>query len=187
MSFVDAQIGLIIDKIKAQKIWNDTIVIFTSDHGYHLGEHFMWGKVTLFEECARVPLIVRVPGVSTAGKTTHGLVETIGLFPTLAELCNLDAPKHLQGLSYSSLIRNPNGSGNSSAYTVVSRGSQLGRSIRTKRWRYAEWGKTEAAELYDLEKDPKEYINLAKSPNYLNIVKQMKNRLAKRKQQAAGK
>ena len=82
VSFVDAQIGLIIDKIKAQKIWNDTIVIFTSDHGYHLGEHFMWGKVTLFEECARVPLIVRVPGVSTAGTTTHGLVETIGLFPT---------------------------------------------------------------------------------------------------------
>ena len=187
VSFVDAQIGLIIDKIKAQKIWDDTIVIFTSDHGYHLGEHFMWGKVTLFEECARVPLIVRVPGGSTAGATTHGLVETIGLFPTLAELCNLDAPKHLQGLSYSSLIRNPNGSGNSSAYTVVSRGSQLGRSIRTKRWRYAEWGKTEAAELYDLEKDPKEYINLAKSQKYLNIVKQMKNRLAKRKQHAAEK
>ena len=94
VSFVDAQIGLILDKLKAQKLWNDTIVIFTSDHGYHLGEHFMWGKVSLFEECARVPLIVRVPGVSPAGKTSQGLVETIDLFPTLAELCDLDLATH---------------------------------------------------------------------------------------------
>ena len=187
VSFVDAQIGLIIDKIKAQKIWDDTIVIFTSDHGYHLGEHFMWGKVTLFEECARVPLIVHVPSVSPAGETSNGLVETIGLFPTLAELCNLPPPTYLQGQSYANLIRKPNSSGNSSAYTVVSRGTQLGRSIRTKRWRYAEWGETQAAELYDLEKDPKEYVNLAKSQKYLSIVKQMKNRLAKSQQKATGK
>jgi arylsulfatase A-like enzyme len=147
----------------------------------------MWGKVTLFEECARVPLIVHVPGVSPAGATSNGLVETIGLFPTLAELCNLPPPTYLQGQSYASLIRKPNGSGNSSAYTVVSRGTQLGRSIRTKRWRYAEWGKTQAAELYDLEKDPKEYANLAKSQKHLSVVKQMKNRLAKRQQKATGK
>ena len=184
VSFIDAQIGLIIDKIKAQKIWNDTIVIFTSDHGYHLGEHFMWGKVTLFEECARVPLIVRVPGVSPAGAISNGLVETIGLFPTLAELCRLPSPVYLQGKSYASLIRKPNSLADASAYTVVSRGTQLGRSIRTKRWRYAEWGKTKAAELYDLEKDPREYINLAKSQKHKAIMKQMKNRLAKRQQKA---
>jgi iduronate 2-sulfatase len=105
VSFVDAQIGLILDKLKAQELWEDTIVIFTSDHGYHLGEHFMWGKVTLFEECARVPLVVRVPGVSKAGTSSEGLVETIDLFPTLVELCKLTAPAHLQGGSYAGLIR----------------------------------------------------------------------------------
>jgi len=184
VSFVDAQIGLIFDKLKSQKLWNDTIVIFTSDHGYHLGEHFMWGKVTLFEECARVPLVVRVPGVSQAGTTSDALVETIDLFPTLVELCGLTTPTHLQGQSYVSLIRKPNGLGKPSAYTVVSRGTQLGRSIRTQRWRYAEWGENKAAELYDLKSDPREYTNLAKSPKHRDTVRRMKTHLAKRQAQA---
>ena len=184
VSFLDAQIGLILDKVKAQNLWDDTIVIFTSDHGYHLGEHFMWGKVTLFEECARVPLVVRIPGVSPAGATSDGLVETLDLFPTLAELCGLNAPAHLQGKSYANLIRKPDKTGRLSAYTVVSRGAQLGRSIRTQRWRYAEWGEPKAAELYDLKKDPREYTNLAKSPQHREIFGEMKTRLAKRENQA---
>ena len=184
VSFVDAQIGLILDKLKEQKLWDDTIVIFTSDHGYHLGEHFMWGKVTLFEECARVPLVVRVPGVSKAGTSSEGLVETIDLFPTLVELCKLAAPAHLQGGSYAGLIREPSGEGKPSAYTVVSRGNQLGRSIRTSRWRYAEWGAAEAAELYDLERDPREYTNLAKSSKHRAALNRMKESLAKRRKQA---
>ncbi|MDP6251494.1 MAG: sulfatase [Verrucomicrobiota bacterium] len=184
VSFVDAQVGLILDKLRTQKLWDDTIVVFTSDHGYHLGEHFMWGKVTLFEECARVPLVVRVPGVSKAGTRSDGLVETIDLFPTLAMLCDLAAPAYLQGQSYAELIQKPDGSGKPSAYTVVSRGTQLGRSIRTKRWRYAEWGEANAAELYDLEKDPREYSNLAKSLEHGALVKRMKDTLAKRRKQA---
>ena len=184
ISFVDAQIGLILGKLKAQKLWEDTIVIFTSDHGYHLGEHFMWGKVTLFEECARVPLIVRVPGVSPVGSSSEGLVETIDLFPTLAELCDLAAPADLQGQSYAGLIRKPDGPGKPSAYTVVSRGDQLGRSIRTIRWRYAEWGEAKAAELYDLEKDPREYTNLVRSPEHRAVVNRMKDTLANRHRQA---
>ena len=184
ISFVDAQIGLILGKLKAQKLWEDTIVIFTSDHGYHLGEHFMWGKVTLFEECARVPLVVRVPGVSPVGSSSEGLVETIDLFPTLAELCDLAAPADLQGQSYAGLIRKPDGPGKPSAYTVVSRGDQLGRSIRTIRWRYAEWGEAKAAELYDLEKDPREYTNLVRSPEHRAVVNRMKDTLANRHRQA---
>ena len=184
VSFVDAQIGLILEKLKSQNLWDDTIVIFTSDHGYHLGEHFMWGKVTLFEECARVPLVVRVPGTSQSGAISDGLVETIDLFPTLAELCDLIVPAHLQGQSFGSLIRKPDGLGKSSAYTVVSRGTQLGRSIRTKRWRYAEWGEAKAAELYDLKSDPREYANLAKSPKHQDIVRRMKTSLAKRQGEA---
>ena len=131
-----------------------------------------------------MPLVVRVPGVSPAGATSDGLVETIDLFPTLAELCGLDAPAHLQGQSYTSLIRKPDTPGRPSAYTVVSRGTQLGRSIRTKRWRYAEWGEAKAAELYNLQKDPREYTNLAKSPKHLDVVKRMESRLVERQAQA---
>ena len=131
-----------------------------------------------------MPLVVRVPGVSKAGTRSGGLVETIDLFPTLAELCDLSAPSYLQGGSYAGLIREPSAAGKPSAYTVVSRGNQLGRSIRTRRWRYAEWGTANAAELYDLEKDPREYTNLAKSSKHRAVLNRMKDTLAKRRKQA---
>ena len=99
-------------------------------------------------------------------------------------MCGLTAPAQLQGKSYVSLIRKPGGPGKPSAYTVVSRGTQFGRSIRTQRWRYAEWGEAKAAELYDLQRDPREYTNLAKSSQHRDIVRQMKSRLAKRQAQA---
>ena len=119
-----------------------------------------------------------------AGTSSEGLVETIDLFPTLVELCKLAAPAHLQGGSYAGLIREPSGEGKPSAYTVVSRGNQLGRSIRTRRWRYAEWGAAEVAELYDLERDPREYTNLAKSSKHRAVLNRMKDTLTKRRKQA---
>ena len=165
ISFIDAQIGLLLDALKRNKLWENTIVILISDHGYHLGEHYMWGKVSLFEECARVPMIVRVPGRTREGTSSSGLIELVDLYPTLSELCGLKAPAHLQGKSFAALLDDPSGAGRKTAYTVVSRGTELGRSIRTARWRYAEWGSSSAAELYDLEKDPAEHTNLAgKSP-----------------------
>ena len=94
------------------------------------------------------------------------------------------APADLQGQSYAGLIRKPDGPGKPSAYTVVSRGDQLGRSIRTIRWRYAEWGEAKAAELYDLEKDPREYTNLVRSPEHRAVVNRMKDTLANRHRQA---
>jgi iduronate 2-sulfatase len=161
ITFIDAQIGLLLNALKRSGHWDDTIIVFTSDHGYHLGEHSMWGKVTLFEECARVPMIVRVPGRTQDGSHTEGLVELLDIFPTLTDLCGIEAPHKLQGKSFAALLDDPHGAGKDVVYTVVSRGSSLGRSIRTKQWRYAEWGGRDNAELYDLQSDPHEDHNLA--------------------------
>jgi len=185
ISFIDAQIGLLFDALKRNKQWDNTIVVLISDHGYHLGEHFMWGKVTLFEECARVPLIVRVPGRTRAGAISQGLVELLDLYPTLAELCDVPVTVEIQGQSFTSLLDKPAGSGKEAAYTVVTRGKQLGRSIRTPRWRYAEWGSAEACELYDLKHDPQEYQNLAVLPQHRVQLAQMRRVLGEARARAS--
>jgi iduronate 2-sulfatase len=122
ISFIDAQVGTILASLKKNGLWEDTIVILTSDHGYQLGEHFMWGKVTLFEVCNRVPLIVRVPGMTTAGSSSEGLVEMVDYFPTLTELCGLQAPEILQGRSLVPMLKDAEAPGKDAVYTVVSRG-----------------------------------------------------------------
>jgi arylsulfatase A-like enzyme len=165
VSFIDAQLGVILDALRQAGQWENTVIVFVGDHGYNLGEHFMWGKVLLFEESARVPMIVRAPGV-TRGAQAHGLVEMLDLFPTLAELCAVPAPAHLQGRSLGPQLRNPAAPGKDWAYTVVRRGEALGRAIRFERWRYTEWGAPDASELYDLEGDPREWINLAHDPQH---------------------
>ncbi len=178
ISFIDAQFNVLFDSLRKNGLWENTIIVLTSDHGYHLGEHFMWGKVTLFEECARVPLIVRVPGYESAGETTEGLVELVDCYPTLAELCGVNIAGHIQGESFAALLKNPSGQGKEAAYTVVSRGRQLGRSIRTKRWRYAEWGGKEDCELYYLKDDPSEHSNLAANPKFRKQLEEMRVLLA---------
>jgi iduronate 2-sulfatase len=184
ISFIDTQLGFVFDALKESGHWEDTIIVFTSDHGYHLGEHSMWGKVTLFEECARVPMMMRVPGMTPAGVKSDALVEHVDFYPTLLELCELDAASPLQGKSVVPLLKNPEMKGKDYAYTVVSRGQQLGRSIRSDRWRYAEWFDAENAELYDLKEDPKEYTNLARNPEYASRLKIMRKALAEAKQSA---
>lgn len=185
VSFIDAQLGMLFDFLRKGGLWEDTIVIFTSDHGYHLGEHFMWGKVTLFEECARVPLVVRVPGMTKSGAVTQALVEHIDFYPSLLELCGLKTFDALQGTSFVPILKNPNAQGKDAAYTVVSRGDKLGRSIRTQRWRYAEWGSPNLNELYDLEKDPHEYENLAKDSGHKVQLQKMKELLQATRQRAS--
>ena len=185
ISFIDAQIGLLLDALKRNKLWENTIVILISDHGYHLGEHYMWGKVSLFEECARVPMIVRVPGRTREGTSSSGLIELVDLYPTLSELCGLKAPAHLQGKSFTALLDDPSGAGRETAYTVVSRGTELGRSIRTSRWRYAEWGSSSAAELYDLEKDPAEHTNLAGKSAFKKQQEKMRRLLEEARRRAS--
>ncbi len=176
ISFIDAQIGLVFDALKQTGHWNDTIIVLTSDHGYLLGEKFMWGKVMLFESCASVPLIVRVPELTTAGSCSDGLVELVDLFPTLVELSGINAPEALQGTSLVPMLRDPAASGKQVAYTVVSRGDQLGKAIRTTRWRYTHWPTGE--ELYDLQNDPDEQTNLASLAQFTDTLAIMRGHLA---------
>jgi len=185
ISFIDTQISLLLDALERNGLWENTIVILISDHGYHLGEHYMWGKVSLFEECARVPMIVRVPGRTRKGTSSNGLTELVDIYPTLCELCGIKAPVHLQGESFAPLIDDPSGTGKETAYTVVSRGKNLGRSIRTSRWRYAEWGSSSESELYDLEKDPAEHTNLAGDGKFNEQLEKMRGLLERARQRGS--
>ena len=184
ISFIDAQLGVVLDAVREAGQWDNTIIVFVGDHGYNLGEHFMWGKVLLFEESARVPMIVRVPGV-TRGAQARGLVEMLDLFPTLAELCSVKPPAHLQGRSLAPLLRDPSSPGKEWAYTVVRRGETLGTAIRFDRWRYTEWGQPDLNELYDLESDPREWTNLAKSPEFAAVAQRGRKLLTEARAQAA--
>jgi arylsulfatase A-like enzyme len=183
ISFIDAQLGVILDAVRAAGQWDNTIIVFVGDHGYNLGEHFMWGKVLLFEESARVPLIIRAPGL-TRGAQARGLVEMLDLFPTLAELCSVPPPAHLQGRSLAPMLRDAAAPGKERAYTVVRRGETLGTAIRFDRWRYTEWGHPDLNELYDLEGDPREWTNLAKDPAHAGTVRRASQLLAQAGQQA---
>ena len=185
ITFVDTQIGLILDSLEKNGLENETIVVLTSDHGYHLGEHFLWGKVTLFEVCARVPMVVRVPGRTPANSHTTGLVELVDLFPTLCDLCGIDTPEEMQGESFAAVLEDPKSSGKQLAYSVVSRGQKLGSSIRTSRWRYAEWNTPEENELYDLDQDPSEFDNLSKDPGMQKVVNQLRKALREKQAEAA--
>ena len=183
ISFIDAQIGSIFEGLKEQGLWDNTIVVLTSDHGYHLGEHFVWGKVTLFEICDRVPLLIRVPGKTTDGSVTQGLTELVDVFPTLAELCDVNIPDDVQGRSLVPMLKDPQAPGKEVAYTVVTRGKNLGRAIRTERWRYAKW--MDGEELYDLQNDIEEHHNLSGVKEHANTLKKMRSLLSKKQQEAA--
>lgn len=177
ITFIDAQIGLVFDTLKHTGHWDDTIVVLTSDHGYLLGEKFMWGKVMLFETCDRVPLVIRVPGQTKAGSLTEGLVELIDLYPTLTDLCEITAPAELQGRSLVPMLRDATAEGKEVVYTVVTRGDKLGKAIRTGRWRYTRWPGGE--ELYDLKNDPTEQTNLVEAEQHSATIETMRAHLTR--------
>ena len=175
ISFVDAQIGRLIDALDSLGLAENTIVVFWSDHGYHLGEHGLWFKQSCFEESAKCPLIISAPGLKTAGKLSRRMVELVDIYPTLADLAGLEPPDGLDGASLRPLLNNPEARWDRPAYTQVQRGNTPGHSVRTEEWRYTEWGFGEmGAELYNEKSDPKELNNLAADPAYADIVKEMK-------------
>jgi iduronate 2-sulfatase len=175
ISFVDAQIGKLLVALDELGLADNTIIVFWSDHGYHLGEHGLWFKQSCFEESAKSPLIISVPGNRSNGKLCRRIVELVDIYPTLAELTGLKAPGSIDGRSLMSLIKNPEAKWEHPAFTQVQRGNIPGHSVRTEKWRYTEWnfGKN-AMELYDEVNDPKELRNLADDAKYSGVIKEMK-------------
>ncbi|MGC3967376.1 MAG: sulfatase [Pirellulales bacterium] len=196
ISFMDAQVGRVLEALEQNGLAENTIVVFTSDHGYHMGEHGLWQKMSLFEESSRVPLIVAARGLAKPGTSAAAPVSHVDLFPTLAELCNVPAPKNLQGQSLAAMLKDPeNVKGRNWALTQVARGGGLGRAtvtrdvgsdgaryfgytLRTPQWRYTEWDEgKQGRELYDHASDPKELKNLADDPAHAATVAELASQL----------
>jgi iduronate 2-sulfatase len=177
VSFVDAQVGLMLDALQRLKLAENTLVILLGDHGFHLGDHGMWGKSTLFEQSAKTPLIMAGPGIS-AGGACGRTVELLDIYPTIVDLCGLPNPGPLQGASLRPLLIKPDSAWDRPAYTALRHDRILGRSVRTERYRYTEWdGGNEGVELYDYQADPNEWRNLAKDPGAAAIISNLKGLL----------
>ncbi len=186
ISYIDAQVGKLLRELDAIGATDNTIVVIWSDHGYQLGEHGMWCKHTNFETSTKVPLIVADPRSKAGGTTTSARVELVGLFPTLADLCSLPKPSHLEGESFARLVRDPAAweDQDTAAFSQFHRGGNRGLSIRTGRFRYTEWraiktGRLSARELYDHQRDPLENTNVAERVDYrasvANLAKRLQN------------
>ena len=179
-SFVDAQIGRLLDALEENDLVENTIVIFWSDHGYFLGEKGLWYKRKAFERSARMPLIISAPGFA-GGTQSKKPVELLDLYPTLADLCGLKPPSTLEGQSLKPLLLDPDDEKwKKPAVTQVWHSKKAwGYSLRDERWRYTEWLEGRAGrELYDHANDPEEVNNLASSDVHQEIVARLSTRLA---------
>ncbi len=200
ITFVDIQIGKLLDALEELGLMENTIIVFWSDHGYMLGEYGLWQKQNLFENTAKQPLLIYAPNQS-AGIPCDRIVEMVDIYPTVAELAGLTAPADLDGVSLVPLLKNPAAEWNYPAFTQQARtltqpgsntygmGTNLftfnpslndrnttvfGRTVRTDRYRYTEWNEgIDGTELYDYETDPDEHINLANDRKYRKIVEEM--------------
>jgi iduronate 2-sulfatase len=170
VSYMDAQFGRVLDELDRLGLGENTIIVLWGDHGWHLGDHGMWSKHSNYEQATRIPLLVVAPGVTKPGTRTAALVETVDLYPTLAELAGLPAPKvpqQIDGRSLMPVLRDPGGALKNYIFHVFPRGERLGRAVRTTRYRLVEWKvpgaspDTAELELYDYETDPLETRNLA--------------------------
>jgi iduronate 2-sulfatase len=181
ISFMDAQVGRVMAALDRLGLADDTVVVFTSDHGYHVGEHGLWQKRSLFEESCRVPLLVVWPGATQAGGVARAPVSHVDLYPTIAAGFDLDAPEGLPGQDLTTFLADPGQTGRGWAVTQVERpgrkrragegeeaaGPFYGYSLRTPRWRYTEWNEgRHGRELYDHDADPRELTNLADDPGH---------------------
>ena len=178
VSFVDAQVGIVLDALDELDLRKNTIVVLMSDHGYHLGQHGLWQKGDLFEGSVRAPLIISIPNNPNNGDGTSSIVELVDLYPTIMDLLGLEKPRHLAGKSLEPLLQNPKHVIRDSAFTLASTFKMMapdrnyknimGYTIRTNEYRYTQWGPEGimGKELYDYKNDPEEHTNLSNHKAY---------------------
>ena len=179
ISYVDAQIGKLMNALDELGLRDNTVIVLWGDHGYHLGEHGLWNKHTNFEAATRSPLIVSVPGQRNADRKTPALTEFVDIYPSLCEICGVSRPRGLEGSSFVPLINDPERLWKRAAFSQYPReipgaGPGMGHSIRTRRYRYTEWTvagtSSQTSELYDYEMDPLENFNIANHPRNLSLI-----------------
>ncbi len=188
ISYLDAQVGRVLAELDRLDLARNTVVVFWSDHGFHLGEHALWGKTTNYELDTRTPLIVAAPGLSRTGARVTGLVELLDLYPTLVDLAGLPPASGLEGVTLVPWLRDPHRPGKDLAvsqhpHPSYGKATHMGYTLRTPRLRYVEWrdlptGAVTAQELYDHEKDPKETLNLVGDPSYTAWLTDLTHRAA---------
>lgn len=155
---------------------DNTLIVFFGDHGYHLGEHNWWNKVTIFEKGTKAPFIMAGPSAGKRDVQSDAMLEFIDIYPTLADLFELEnTPDYLEGKSFAHVVQDPSQSFRTEVRAIVRRGEMTGRMVKNARWRYVEWGEGKMGnELYDQAADPIEYINLAEEPEYKDAVEEMR-------------
>ena len=185
ISYMDAQVGRVLHALEEKGLKDNTIVVFTSDHGYLLGQHDKYQKQHLFEETTRVPFIISVPWMTSEhNKGTTQFTELIDLYPTLTDLAGIPSPDSLQGTSLRPLLEDTDSPAwTKDAVFTISRAG--GESLRTKNWRFTQWGFGKSGmELYDLSKDPGEFTNQANNPEYASVLKKMEKQLLAKRDEA---
>ena len=178
VAYMDAQVGKVLAALREAELEDQTIVIFTSDHGYHLGEHDFWAKVSLREESAAVPLIVCVPGKQPG--VCDSLVELVDLYPTLSSLCGLKIPPHVQGKDISNMLDDPTYTVRDAAFSVAP--MRKGFLLREDRWAYIQYGEEaqQGQELFDMQHDPQQFHNLATSADHADTLARLRGKLAEK-------
>jgi arylsulfatase A-like enzyme len=171
VTYMDEQVGKIVAAVNQLGLRDNTIIVFTADHGYHLGEHQFWQKMSLHEESTRIPLIISVPG--KAPNETTSLSQQIDIYPTLAQLCGLAVPSHVQGKSLARMLDHPEHRAHDEVYCLRGKNDHL---LRTRRWALIRYGKG-GVELYDMESDPQQITNLATQPKHRNKLDELTIRL----------
>ena len=174
VSFMDEQVGRVLDELDRLALRDSTAIVFTTDHGYHLGEHGFWQKGNLHEEVVRVPLIVSAPGIKPG--RTSSLVELVDLYPTCTELLDLPTPKDLHGKRFVPVLRDPKFKVRETALSIHNR---AGGGLRSTEWHYMKYGEN-GEELYDMVKDPDQYTNVVSAPKYAVILERARTQFKAR-------
>ncbi len=179
ISYIDALIGRVLDHLDMLSLTENTVIVFWGDHGFHLGEHGLWRKNTLFEDSVRSPLIVSIPGQTHLNVNTDALVELVDIYPTLCDACQLPIPTEIEGISMVPVIEAPTQTWKTAAFSQLKRGTVDGYTMRTHQYRYTEWGNNgeNGIELYDYQENPNETVNIIENPENKELVTDLSEQL----------